>query len=122
MALERKDIIKLTVSVLSFATIIGIAFPLRKALYNWSLCGIQKIQSEYTRSLKDFAVFVSFFGSQFFNVVLIAVFLAMFKRRHQAFSFLLLWCSQIFFTILLKLAIHQPRPYMTGGGDCSDPT
>ena len=60
-------------------------------------------------------IFIGVFGGQFPNILVIAVFVAMFKRRHHAFSYLVLWSIQVFFDTFFKLAFHQARPSMISG-------
>ena len=55
---------------------------------------------------------ISWFGGNVPNCIVIAIFTAMFKRRHQAFSYLILWFMQVFFNSFLKLAMRQGRPSM----------
>ena len=62
-------------------------------------------------------IFVGVFGGQFPNILVIAIFVAMFKRRHHAFSYLVLWSIQVFFDTFFKLAFHQARPSMLGNKD-----
>ena len=62
-------------------------------------------------------IFIGVFGGQFPNILVIAVFVAMFKRRHHAFSYLVLWSIQVFFDTFFKLAFHQARPSMISGTD-----
>ena len=46
------------------------------------------------------------------NLIVIALFIAMFKRRHQAFSYLILWNFQVFLNGFFKLVMRQGRPAM----------
>ena len=55
---------------------------------------------------------LAWFAGNIPNVLVICVFIAMFKRRKQAFSYLILWFMQVFLNTFLKLALRQGRPSM----------
>ena len=60
--------------------------------------------------MKNFFTLPKYIGGVIPNVVVIAVFVAMFKRRHQAFSYVILWMLQTFLENFFKLVTLQPRP------------
>ena len=51
-------------------------------------------------------------GSELPNILIIIFFTALFKRRHQAFSYMLLFTLQILLMNFFQLATHQARPNM----------
>ena len=56
---------------------------------------------------------MSFFGSYWPNLIIIAVWVSLFKRRQQALSYAILMGAQVFVSCFLKLATREARPYMT---------
>ena len=78
-------------SVLGLAVIVTIYILLENNTYKWSLDAIKTMESSESDVLKGFCKALKTFGSQAPNVITVSVYIAMFKRRHQAFSYLILW-------------------------------
>ena len=110
--LMERTWVKSTISLVSLGAIIGIYFALKNSTFEWSLTAIDHIQDSHGDALKNFCVCLNFFGGQFPNIFVISVFCAMFKRRHHAFSYVVLWNLQVFFDTFFKLVLHEARPSM----------
>ena len=54
---------------------------------------------------------LGFFGSYWPSLIVISIWVAMFKRRQQAFSYTILICAQIFIGQFFKLVTHEGRPF-----------
>ena len=102
--------VRIALSAVSFSLIIVLQVLIDDALFNWSVGAIYSIEEQYGDPLKNFCLFCSRFGGQAPNILVICIFTAMFKRRHQAFSYLILWMVQIFVESFFKLVMHSARP------------
>ena len=87
---------KIAISIAIFCAIIGIYFGLKAWLYSWSITTIKGIEEKRGEVLKTFCTVLAYIGGQSLNILTVYIFTAMFKRRHQAFSYLVLWSSQVF--------------------------
>ena len=104
--------VKAGISLVTFAIILVIEFTTREALFAWSITAIIDFQNKHSDSMKYFWQYIVMFGGQAPNLFVIFIFVAMFKRRHQAFSYVSLWCAQIFLEVWFKLCFHEARPPM----------
>ena len=104
--------VRLAISIISLSVIIGIYEAIKDPLFNWSVLAIENIETKSGNGLKYTSMVISWFGANVPNVIVICIFVAMFKRRNQAFSYLALWFMQVFINSFFKLALRQARPSM----------
>ena len=104
--------VRIVISAISFAAIIGINQVIQAPLFTWSVAAIEKVEQNQSNALKYTCYVLSWSSWNSPNVLVICIFTAMFKRRKQAFSYLLLWFAQVFLNAFLKLALRQGRPSM----------
>ena len=108
MAIEKKFVIQVLISMISLGAIVAIEQVLYMKTYDWS----ESISIEVeTKALKTFVNFLDFFGSYWPSLILVSIWVSMFKRRQQAFSYTILICIQIFLSQFFKLVFHEGRPY-----------
>ena len=103
MTPNKKLLVKLTVSLISFIIIVifGNVPPLDKLKVSF------KSYKNAPKTLKNFLSFMGFFGTLWPNLIVITLWIALFKRRQQAFSYTILLCAQIFFSQFFKLIMHN---------------
>ena len=82
---------RLALSITAFFLIIGFDLLTRRPLYDWSVTHIPLVEANAGNWLKVICSLLVPLGGQLPNLIVIGVFTAMFKRRHQAFSYLFLW-------------------------------
>ena len=100
------------VSALSLIAIFTFDLLTRESIFTWSLTAIPKIEDGTGDWLKIICLILWKIGGQVPNIIVVLLFTAMFKRRHQAFSYLLLWSFQVFIETFSKFAMREPRPSM----------
>ena len=106
-----KQCLKAFAALLSLGVIVGIYIALYRNTYDWSVKVAKDLKD--SRGLQIWNTFMLIFGTKITASLPVVVFVAMFKRRHQAFSFLILWTFQIFLVNFFKLATHTAVPYLT---------
>ena len=109
---RKKLILQIVASLLSLVVIIVIQQVLYAQTFKWSRDTIQSVYKNQSDALKNFVEVMKFFGTYWPNLITIAVWVSMFKRRQQALSYTILMSVQVFISSLFKLATHESRPYM----------
>ena len=74
--------VRLAISIVSLAVLIGIYEAIKDPLFNWSVSAIVNIETNGGTGLKWISHILSWCGDNIPNVMVICVFVAMFKRRH----------------------------------------
>ena len=114
---RKKLILQIVASFVSLVVIIVIQQVLYAQTFEWSRDTIQSVYKSQSAGLKNFVEVMKFFGTYWPNLITIAVWVSMFKRRQQALSYTILMSVQVFISCLFKLATHESRPYMIDSDD-----